>query len=29
LLSLVAHEPFQTVAQKPSDITNIMLMGTE
>jgi hypothetical protein len=32
LLSLVAREPFQTVAQKPpkpSDITNLMLMGTE
>jgi hypothetical protein len=32
LVSLVAREPFQTVAQKPpkpSDITNIMLMGTE
>ena len=32
LLSLVEREPFQTVAQKPpkpSDITNIMLMGTE
>jgi hypothetical protein len=32
LLDLVAHEPFQTVAQnppKPSDITNILLVGTE
>jgi hypothetical protein len=32
LADLVAHEPFQTVAQrppKPSDITNILLLGTD
>lgn len=32
LASLVAHEPFQTMAQKPSkpsDLTNLMLIGTE
>ena len=32
LLALVAHEPFQTVAQKPpkpSDLTNLMLIGSE
>ena len=32
LVALIAREPFQTVAQnppKPSDITNLMLIGTE
>ena len=32
LVALIAHEPFQTVAQnppKPSDFTNLMLIGTE
>ena len=32
LVGLIAHEPFQTIAQKPpkpSDVTNLMLLGTE